>query len=166
MEWPANAKSHFLGKEGEDMGRLTSYDENRGLLVNEEERLLSAKGFIDKDEMYKIMRHLAEKLCKYEDLEDQGLLLKLPCKVGDTVYFISEKVEKQGRKKAVTEFVGKGIVDNITLGNTMLPQITVCNDENIWTTFDSVDDFGKIVFLTQAEAEEALKGMEEENEAD
>lgn len=29
---------------------------------------------------------LLEKLGKYEDLEEQGLLLRLPCKVGDTVY--------------------------------------------------------------------------------
>ena len=30
-----------------------------------------------------------EKLREYEDLEEQGLLLKLPCKVGDTVYSIT-----------------------------------------------------------------------------
>lgn len=30
------------------------------------------------------------KLADYEDLEEQGRLLKLPCKVGDTVYYISE----------------------------------------------------------------------------
>lgn len=29
-----------------------------------------------------------EKLAKYEDMEEQGLLIKLPCKVGDTVYEI------------------------------------------------------------------------------
>ena len=29
-----------------------------------------------------------EKLAEYEDLEEQGLLLRLPCKVGDTVYRI------------------------------------------------------------------------------
>ena len=29
------------------------------------------------------------KLAEYEDLEEQGLLLKLPCKVGDTVYSIT-----------------------------------------------------------------------------
>lgn len=27
-----------------------------------------------------------EKLATYEDLEEQGLLVRLPCKVGDTVY--------------------------------------------------------------------------------
>lgn len=30
------------------------------------------------------------KLKAYEDAEEQGLLLRLPCKVGDTVYQISE----------------------------------------------------------------------------
>lgn len=28
----------------------------------------------------------ARKLCDYEDLEEQGLLVELPCKVGDVVY--------------------------------------------------------------------------------
>jgi len=28
-----------------------------------------------------------EKLAEYEDLEEQGKLLKLPCAVGDTVYY-------------------------------------------------------------------------------
>ena len=55
------------------MARLTMKDEHSGMdiLVLEEERLLSSKGFIDKDEMYKIMRHLAEKLFVYEDLEEK-----------------------------------------------------------------------------------------------
>lgn len=30
----------------------------------------------------------ARKLCDYEDLEEQGLLVRLPCKVGDDVYII------------------------------------------------------------------------------
>lgn len=105
-----------------------------------------------------------KKLAQYENLEEQGLLPKLPCKVGDTVYFVSERNEKQGRRKVTIEFVEKGIVDNITLGSTMIPQVTVCTAENMWTTFDGVEDFGKIIFLTQNEAEEALKGMEGDGE--
>lgn len=30
-----------------------------------------------------------EKLAEYEELEEQGLLIKIPCKVGETVYVIS-----------------------------------------------------------------------------
>ena len=33
-----------------------------------------------------ITTSICEKLGKYEDLEEQGILIKLPCKVGDTVW--------------------------------------------------------------------------------
>lgn len=68
------------------MSRLTKRDPGRGLLIKEEERFWKENGYYDKDEMYKIMRHLAEKLAEYEDLEEQGKLLRLPVAVGDTVY--------------------------------------------------------------------------------
>lgn len=90
-----------------------------------------------------------ERLKEYEDLKKLGKLLELPCAVGDTVWYISERTEKNGRKKIVVKFVEKGDVDNITLGMMMVPQITVCNDENIWTTFDGIEDFGKTVFHTK-----------------
>ena len=34
------------------------------------------------------LRMALEKLAAYEDLEEQGLLVRLPCKVGDTMYDI------------------------------------------------------------------------------
>lgn len=37
------------------------------------------------------MAELREKLKRYEDLEEQGRLVMLPCKVGDTVYEIIEE---------------------------------------------------------------------------
>ena len=33
-------------------------------------------------------RKIIERLAEYEDLEAKGLLLRLPCKVGDTVYHV------------------------------------------------------------------------------
>lgn len=101
-----------------------------------------------------------ERLAHYEELQEQVRLLKLPCAVGDEVWYISERLEKQGRKKIEVSFVDNGTVDNITLGHAMIPQITVCNGENIWITFDEPEDFGKTVFLTQEEAEAALRKME------
>ena len=44
-------------------------------------------------EMVKILR-LAEKLKYYEDLEEQGRLLALPCKIGDRLYWIDDEDEK------------------------------------------------------------------------
>ena len=37
------------------------------------------------------IRAVLKKLAAYEDLEEQGLLVRLPCKVGDTVYDIVGK---------------------------------------------------------------------------
>ena len=117
------------------MSRLTSYDEDMGLLINEEERLLSSKGFIDKDEMYKIMRHLAEKLKDYEDLEEQGKLLKLPCSVGGDVYgIINQTSNYDGAPYRI---------------------VTVLNFR-----LDMLNKIGKTVFLTRPEAEAKLAEME------
>ena len=101
---------------------------------------------------------LVSELQEYKALEEQGKLLKLPCKAGDTVWHISEKAEKRGRKRTAVLFVDEGIVDNITLGCAMTPQITVCSNENTWDTF-GCGDIGKTVFPTKEEAEAALKEM-------
>lgn len=102
-----------------------------------------------------------DKLAEYEDMEDQGKLLKLPCKVGDTVWYIDERLEKQGRKKVTVFFVDSGTVDNITLGGVMIPQVEVCNNtDNSWITFDK-DDWNKYAFFTKEEAETALRKIKE-----
>ena len=36
------------------------------------------------------VKEYLEELKRYRDLDEQGLLLRLPCKVGDTVYYISD----------------------------------------------------------------------------
>lgn len=72
-----------------------------------------------------------EKLCAYEDAEEQGLLVRLPCKVGDTVYRIW-KVEGRESVIATHRF------DTVAHIVEWLPK------------------FGKTVFLTREEAEAAL----------
>lgn len=47
------------------------------------------------------------KLAKYEELDEQDLLIKLPCKVGDTCWVIDDDCEIAGKKKKVYE-VNKG----------------------------------------------------------
>ena len=103
------------------------------------------------------MADLRERLKEYEDAEEQGLLLRLPCKVGDTVYYISE-----------------GFIELCTVEVIFLADYTD-KDGNISYMaeihFDREDcpyvsteiyfaDIGKTVFLTQAEAEQKLKEME------
>jgi hypothetical protein len=76
-----------------------------------------------------------EELKEYKELEEQGLLLKLPCKVGDTVYeivndeIISFSFKEQWR---IARYLEAGI-------------------------------FGKIAFLTKEEAEKALKVLRKWN---
>lgn len=62
------------------MERLTKYNEERAVW------LLDDYGDDDSD----VLGDAIDKLADYEDAEEQGLLLRLPCKVGDTVYVICE----------------------------------------------------------------------------
>lgn len=78
-------------------------------------------------------RQVAEylrKLKDYENLEEQGRLIKLPCKVGDTVYLIKNN-ETIVECKADMMFLGV-----------------------LW------EEFGKEWFLTKSEAEAKLKELE------
>ena len=71
---------------------------------------------------------------EYEDLEEQGKLLKLPCAVGDTVYVLR--------------------LDNAAY---------MINNEKVWEIVEDkfeifhFDSIGKTGFLTREEAEAALK---------
>ena len=91
------------------------------------------------------VREVMRKLADYEDLEEQGLLLKLPCKVDDTLYFVS-------RNKIIEEL----IVLKITYQDKFI--ITFRDESN---DIGNVSEkyIGKTVFLTKEEAEEKLKEL-------
>lgn len=74
-----------------------------------------------------------KELAKYEDAEEQGLLLRLPCKVGTDVYYI--------------------------LG---IPNETPCTIDSCVFELSDVHKIGESLFLTREEAEAKLKEMEEE----
>ncbi len=78
------------------------------------------------------MADLRERLKSYEDAEEQGLLLRLPCKVGDTVY----SVVKDGLQIFELEFSLDFFVRRKS-------------------------DIGKTVFLTKEEAEQELEKMQQ-----
>ena len=90
---------------------------------------------------------LLEALGKYEDAEEQGLLVRLPVSIGTTVYKFEPSV------KETKEYI-----------KTIITRYEIF-DDSIWFTFANglgrnIEDFGKTVFLTQAEAEQKLKEME------
>ena len=95
------------------------------------------------------------KLKDYEDLEEQGLLLKLPCKVGDTVYAYCSEF-------GIIPYVVDCIVINehITFQcSSYSDPIGDCPSECLDEIEPDITDFGKTAFLTQAEAEQKSKEM-------
>lgn len=87
-----------------------------------------------------------EKLADYEDAEEQGLLLRLKCKTGDTVYYRTNNNDIYPIKINEINISKSDVIYN---GYFMK-----CTYE-----FDN-SDFGKTVFLTQEEAETKLAEME------
>jgi hypothetical protein len=71
-----------------------------------------------------------EELKSYKDLEEQGLLVRLPCKVGTEVYYI--------------------------LG---IPNKTPCAIDKCVFKLSDINKIGKTVFLTREEAEKKLEEM-------
>ena len=99
----------------------------------------------------------AIKLAGYEDLEEQGRLIKLPCKVGDVVYVNGVLGCGEAEEYRVIR------VDyHSTLGtcrNEFYIEALLCaNPDSSIAFYDK--QFGKAVFLTKAEAEQKLKKME------
>jgi len=90
-----------------------------------------------------------ERLAEYEDLEEQGKLLKLPCEVGDTVYVkLASYCDS-----AVAEAEVRDFTHFISCGFYIVATSKSFNKQNI-----PFSEFGKTVFLTREEAEAALKG--------
>lgn len=87
------------------------------------------------------------KLADYEDAEEQGLLLRLPCKVGDVVYSLTPFCE-----------ICEEYLDNEYACECC------CRGNFVTETkfdYEMIRMFGKTVFLTKEEAEQALKQIGE-----
>jgi hypothetical protein len=81
-----------------------------------------------------------EELKSYKALDEQGLLVRLPCKVGDSVFIIVGKdISRQGIRKIE-------ISDNSIIFKT-----------NRQKRIFNVAEFGKTVFLAREDAEKKLE---------
>nr|DAO32684.1 MAG TPA: hypothetical protein [Caudoviricetes sp.]DAP83572.1 MAG TPA: hypothetical protein [Caudoviricetes sp.] len=92
----------------------------------------------------------ARKLCDYEDLEEQGLLVRLPCKVGDTVYVPTRN------------FVSELKITLVSVNtNEMAMYFSWLLNSGIYPNLDGFSGYelGKTVFLTREEAEKKLEEM-------
>lgn len=85
------------------------------------------------------------KLADYEDTEENGTLVRLPCKVGDTVY----------------RFYERFVDGKIQILEKKISWIEVYSNNELVISVDgypySQRDFNKIFFFTREEAEKALK---------
>lgn len=83
----------------------------------------------------------ARKLCDYEDLEEQGLLVRLPCPIGTTVW----------------DICGMDIRENVLSG-------IECGKDGkqfLWANHDEwLGELNDLVFLTREEAEKKLEEMQ------
>ena len=104
-------------------------------------------------EMYDDVVKNLEKLKEYETLEEQGMLIKLPCKAGDDIYI----VKKYGVEEAhVTGISEADDVDYFCFKVYMDPD---------YEEIVALEDFNKTWFLTESEAEAKWKELRgEEND--
>lgn len=94
----------------------------------------------------------SEKLAEYEDLEEQGLLVRLPCKVGTEVfcYFPGDSHYTKCQIKKIE--ICQSIFGNICYFAESVVQRGRC-----CRYYDN--EFGKFLFLTREEAEKKLEEM-------
>lgn len=104
-----------------------------------------------------LLKTVARRLYEYENAEEGGLLVRLPCKVGDTVYVIYRDYVASARVLAV-------YIDNVGGMFDLKIQTNIENSVGFETIINKddycFDDFGKTVFLTPEKAEQALKERE------
>ena len=99
-----------------------------------------------------------DKLGKYEDEEEQGLLLRLPCKVGDTVWAITSPINL-GFDEDESLRVYECVVESITFYKNRNHQIRLYSGGVFVVWYVRLSDFGKLVFLTKEEADKTLEEM-------
>lgn len=137
----------FVTEDGEVLFHPEDLPDDEGVTITQ---LAVARRF-------RALETIAERLANREQSEEQGLLLRLPCKVGDTLYCITPYVKEpiitaHVLQMNIKQFYNKRIILRIDVMNKM--------GESCYF----LDDIGKKIFLSREEAEAKLKEMEESHE--
>lgn len=99
-----------------------------------------------------------EKYKEYQQLEEQGRLVKLPCKVGDTVYCIFSRYTKcTPNSEEFDEYNCQGCEYECDSKKENYVQDMKAYSLDWIVT--NLKNFGKTVFLTKSEAEAKLKEL-------
>ena len=111
----------------------------------------------------KTIDDVIDKLADYEDLEEQGLLLRLPCKNWMDIVFGEQEtffgIDESYIENPIREITVDS-ADRFTWYDGWKTLVLNGADENGLDWEFSPEDIGKTVFLTKAEAEQKLKEME------
>lgn len=108
------------------------------------------------DDNCSLMLDACKKLAEYEQLEEQGLLVRLPCKIGDTVYRVNAGAKQPIIPMTVSE------IHFLCYKNERAVRFDAIGKEDMGESCYRLEDIGKIVFLTREEAEKKLEEMKNE----
>lgn len=134
------------------MERLT---ERNPLWINDEMWLNACEP--DDEEIEAVYRKLKE----YEDLEEQGRLLKLPCKAGDTVWQIMVIRIRGGENKNIEYGYGifEAMVTELLIDDNMNILISTTTKGGEYRNEVTSAAIGETMFFTESEAEAKLKEL-------
>lgn len=105
-----------------------------------------------------------DKWREYKAFKKDGRLIKLPCKVGDTLY----RVNKGAKEPVIMMRVLQLHIKQLHKDRTAIKIIAI-NDDDMGESCYFLEDIGETVFLTKSEAEaklEELRGKQNEREED
>lgn len=130
--------------------------------LTERERNIDGTGVAKEEITDGLLKPFAEKiltkLATYEDLEEQGLLVRLPCKVGDIVWELclcddgNYKIFPMTVKTTSEYGTLRQVKKDITIWN-------IYAESDYTYTYKNFADFGKTVFSTKEEAEKKFEEM-------
>ena len=103
---------------------------------------------------------LVERLAEYEEAEEQGLLLRLPCKAGSDVFCISSRYtlcSEYEERRDECSCEGCEVMECDSVEEYYIKEQKKVS--YFWIALN-LEQFGKTIFLTREEAEQKLKEME------
>ncbi len=104
----------------------------------------------------KDVAELLEELKSYKEAEEQGFLVRLPCKVGDTVYRVNVGAKQPIISMTVSE------IHFLCYKNERAVRFDAIGKEDMGESCYRLEDIGRIVFLIREEAEKKLKEFKNE----
>ena len=138
----------YVAENGEVLFHPADLPDDEGITITQ----------LAKDGRYKALEEIAERLANREQAEEQGLLLRLPCKVGDTLWVTGrDNVPREMELEAPDIRTVCTDEDNLCMSTCNRKPDGFC----AYRLRNDGADVGKTVFLTREEAEKALEAMKD-----